>query len=78
MRLLWAQNSQKEDWGFLIIDTWNSFNEDNRTGMIWDVRHEWPSGAQFIFMYYRHWATMMVRKKEDGSGHLLHSKEGVT
>ena len=46
--------------------------------MLWDVRHEWPGGAQFTFNYYRHWATLVVRHAADGSGHFLHSKEGVT
>ena len=46
--------------------------------MLWTVRHEWPSGAQFTFNCYRHWATLMVRDTGYGSGHFLHSKEGVT
>ena len=46
--------------------------------MIWAVRHEFPSGAQFTFHYYRHWAILMVRDNGDESGHFLHSKEGVT
>ena len=76
--LQWAQHSQEEDWGFLLIDTRNAFNEENRTAMLWAVRHEWPSGAQFTFNCYRHWATLVVRNTEDGSGHFLQSKEGVT
>ena len=46
--------------------------------MLWAVRHEWPSGAQFTFNCYRHWSTLVVRDTGDGSGHFLHSKEGVT
>ena len=46
--------------------------------MLWDVRHEWPSGARFTYNCYRHWATLVVRNTKDGSGHFLHSKEGVT
>ena len=46
--------------------------------MLWSVRHEWPSGAQFTFNFYRHWGTLMVSNTEDGSGHFLYSKEGVT
>ena len=46
--------------------------------MLWDVWHDWPSGAQFTFNCYRHWDTLMVRDMGDESGHFLHSKEGVT
>ena len=46
--------------------------------MLWAVRHEWTSGAQFTFNFYRHRATQVVCDTEDGSGHLLHIKEGVT
>ena len=46
--------------------------------MLWAVRHEWPSGAQFTFNCYRHWATLVVRDTGDGSGHFLYIKEGVT
>ena len=33
---------------------------------------------QFIFNCNRRWDTLVVRNREEGSGHLLHSKEGVT
>ena len=46
--------------------------------MLWAVWYEWPSGARFTYNYYRHWSTLVVRNTEDGSGHFLHSKEGVT
>ena len=74
MCLLWAQNSQEEDWGFLLIGALNSFNEDNRMEILWDVRHEWTSGAQFTPNCYRHWATLVVQELEDGSGHFLNIK----
>ena len=77
-RLLWHQNSQEEDWGFLLIDARNAFNEENWTEIIWAVQHKWTSGAQFPFNCYRHWSTLVVRDTEYGSGHLLHSKEGLT
>ena len=47
MRILWEEHNQEEDWGFLIIDARNAFNEKNRTARLWSVQHEWPSGAQF-------------------------------
>ena len=78
MNVLWDENSQEEDWGFLLIDAQNEFNEENRTAMIWAVRHEWPSGKQFTFSCYRHLATLVERDTGEGSGHFLYSKEGVT
>ena len=52
--------------------------EENRNAMLWAVWHECPSGAQFTFNFYRHWDTLVVWDMGDGSGHFLHSKEGVT
>ena len=46
--------------------------------MLWAVRYEWPGGARFTYNCYRHWATLVVRNTEDGLGHFLHSKKGVT
>ena len=61
MRVLLEENRKEEDWGFLFIDAHNAFNEENRTAMLWAVRQEWPSGAQFTFNCYRHWSTLVVR-----------------
>ena len=66
MRLLWAKNYHEDDWGFLIIDARNEFNEENHTAIFWDARHEWPSSAQFTFNCYRHWALLVVRDSEKG------------
>ena len=44
--------------------------------MLWEVRHDWPSGAQFSFNCYRHWSTLVTRA-DNGNGHFLHRKEGV-
>ena len=78
MRVLWDEHMKEEDWGFLLIDARNAFNEENRTAMLWAVQHECPSGAKFTFNCYRHWATLVVWYTGDRSGHFLHSKEGVT
>ena len=37
MRLLCQEKSKEEDWGFLLIDARNTFNEDNMLEMLWDV-----------------------------------------
>ena len=68
MRVLWEERAQEEDWVFILIDAHNAFNEDNWTAMLWAVRHKWPSGAQFKFNCYRHWATLVVRETGDGLG----------
>ena len=65
MRVLWEEHAQEEDWGFLLIDARNAFNEENRTAMLWSVWHEWPSGMQFTFNCYRHWATLVVQDTGD-------------
>ena len=75
--LLWKQHAQVEDWGFLLIDARNAFNEENHTAMLWAVRHEWPSCAWFAFNCYHHRATLMIRAG-NGTVHLLYSKEGAT
>ena len=49
MRLLWQHHDQEEDWGVLLIDLGNVFNENKCTVMLWDMHQEWPSGAQFAF-----------------------------
>ena len=76
MRLLWKQNYQEEEWGFLLIDKHNMFNEENYTTTLWAVCHKWPSGTRFAFNCYRHWSTLGIREG-DGTGHLINIKEGV-
>ena len=61
MSVLFEEHRKEEDWGFLLIDARNEYNEENRTAMLWDVWHEWPSGAQFTFNRYRHWVYMCDR-----------------
>ena len=78
MRVLWDEHKAEEDWGFLLIDARNTFNEENQIAMLWAVRNEWPRGAQFTFNCYRQWATLVVRDTGGGSGNFMHSKEGVT
>ena len=61
IQILRHQHSQEEDWGFLLIDLRNTFNEDNRTAILWVVQNKWPSGAQFNFNCYRHWAILVIQ-----------------
>ena len=77
MRLLWEQHSAEEEWGFLLIDAANAFNEGNRIVMFWTISHKWPSSARFAFNCYRHWVIVVVRG-ENGLAIFIFSKEGVT
>jgi hypothetical protein len=72
---LWKQHKEQEEWGFLLFDASNAFNELNWMAMPWTIQHEWPSGVRFAFNCYRHWAT--IHGKE-GTIVLIFSKEGVT
>jgi hypothetical protein len=75
MQHMWELHKAEEEWGFLLIDARNAFNEMNRTVMLWTVRHEWPSGARFTFNCYKHWGTLVIR---NNNGTFICSKEGVT
>ena len=77
MQHLWAQHQLEDDWGFLLIDAKNAFNEQNQTAMLWAVRREWPSGARFVFDCCQRWSTLVLRSS-NGAADLLHSKEGVS
>ena len=49
VQAIWDEKLTTEDWGFLLVDANNEFNEINRVGMLWTVRHLSPSGARFVF-----------------------------
>ena len=62
-----------EDWGFLIADAKNTFNDIILIGMLWTVRHLWPSGDRFVFNCYRHWSSLVLRNG-NGRASLLSSR----
>ena len=75
---LWEVHQHDDDWGFLLVDARNAFNEGNRTSFLWTIRHRWPAGARFTFNCYRHWAQLLVRSVDGEAGTILFSKEGCT
>jgi hypothetical protein len=77
MQALWDLHETEENWGFLLIDASNAFNEQNRIKMLWAVGHKWPSGARFLLNCYKHWAVLMLRGNH-GHSVFIFSKEGVT
>ena len=40
MHVLWDEHKKEDDWGFILIDACNAFNEENRTAILWAVRNE--------------------------------------
>ena len=74
---LWRAHADEADYGFLLIDARNAFNEMDRSMMLWNVRHLWPQGAVFAFNCYRHHALLIVHDS-GGRAFSLHSKIGVT
>ena len=77
LRLIWELHVQEEEWGFLLMDAKNAFNEGNWMQICWTIRHIWPAGARYVFNCYRHWSVLVVRAG-NGNATFLFSKEGVT
>jgi hypothetical protein len=77
MSHMWEQHKMEEDWGFLLIDASNVFNEQKQTGMLWAVQYELPSGVRCTFNCYKHWATLVIRSN-NGSGGFLHLKTDLS
>ena len=77
VQAIWDGNSTTEDWIFLLVDAKNAFKNINGIGILWTVRHLWPSGARFVFTFYRHWSSLILRNG-NGTFSFMHSKEGVT
>jgi hypothetical protein len=65
--------------GFPLGQCKNAFNEENWMGMLWTIRHKWPSGVWFTFNCYKHRGTLVLRSKHNWKHDIfLHSKEGIT
>jgi hypothetical protein len=75
---LWKEKEEENDWGFLLIDAWNAFNEMNRVVMLGVIQHEWPSCARFVFNCYRHFAVLVVQSQDGRSTTFIYSQDGMT
>jgi hypothetical protein len=62
---IWDLHHMEEDWGFLLVDARNAFNEQYQMVMLWNVCHEWQTGA--MFNSYKQWFTLVIRNNY-GSG----------
>ena len=77
VQAIWYGNSTTDDWGFLLVDENNVFRNIHRVGMLWTVRHLWPSGDRFVFNCYRRWSLIFLQNRNGTSSFML-SNEGVT
>jgi hypothetical protein len=50
MQYLWDRHHMEEEWGFLLIDARNGFNEGNQTGMLgqFDTSGRWEQDLHLI------------------------------
>ena len=77
VQALWDKNLSTEEWIFFLVEEESAFNEINLVGMLWTVRHLWPSGARFVFNCYGHWSSLVFRNG-NGTAIIIHSREGMT
>jgi hypothetical protein len=56
----WDRLSETVDFGTLLIDAKNAFNELNRCLMLSNVRHLWTSASRYMFKMYSHQSTLLV------------------
>ena len=48
-RYHWDAQASEPDYGFLMVDAKNAFNQLDRTMMLYVVRYLWPQGARYVF-----------------------------
>jgi hypothetical protein len=73
----WDKLCDTADFGSLLIDAKNAFNEVNRYLALWNIRHLWPSASRYMHNLYKHQSTLLVRDSLAGECHRLDSAEGM-
>ena len=63
VQTIWDTKSATWYWVFLIVHFEKAFNEINQIGILWKFWHLCPSGARFVFNFYRHWSYLVLRKR---------------
>lgn len=71
-------SDQEEREGFILDDARNAFNVLDRNHMLWNVRHELPSLARFIFNCYKHWSRLVLRVPNGKAAIIISSQTGTT
>ena len=74
---IWESLPECNSEGAALFDARNGFNELHRYCMLWQVRHRWAKGSRMAFNCYRHFQTVIVRRGEGRSAHILYGEEGL-
>mmetsp|Transcript_12177 Transcript_12177/g.17627 ORF Transcript_12177/g.17627 Transcript_12177/m.17627 type:complete len:118 (-) Transcript_12177:32-385(-) len=78
MQTLWDYFGDGKEWGILLVDARNAFNEINRKGMLWNICHSWARGSCFAFNCYHHFKMLVLGSGGDDGIKVILSCEGVT
>eukprot|EP00957_Ditylum_brightwellii_P064722 4912222-Ditylum_brightwellii.AAC.1 len=70
----WEEHGEEENWGVLLVDAKDAFNQINCRVMLWDVQHLWSVGSRFAFNTYQHWRKLVLQ----GQDELVYRKEGTS
>ena len=77
VQAIWDSKLSTKNWGFLLMDAKNVFNEINHIVMIFTVCHLSTYKARFVFNFCCHWS-LLILKNGNGMVSFLHSRKGVT
>ena len=73
---IWYTNLTTKYWGFILVDAINTFNEINQIIMLCTVQHVCQSRASFVFNFYYHCSSLILRNM-NGTSIFMHSREVV-
>ena len=73
----WEAQASEPDYGFLMVDAKNAFNELDRNMMLYVLRYLWPQGARYVYNCYKHWSLVLYHDSTAGTAFTLYSATGV-
>ena len=68
------ENNNNEHFSTILVDSNNSFNQNNRKDVLHTLRHRWPSASRLVYNLWKGHSLLFVH----GSDHVIHSQEGNT
>ena len=78
MKSLHDANAGNDNWGILLLDASDVFNEGDVKMMAWTVRHLWPTGSRFVFNLHRHHSKPIMHGAAAKRSFLLDCREGTS